>query len=377
MHVIRLPRPSHRALKAVGLSAVAALVASAFISPPVADAARPAAAAKPTVTVTATVTQTVTVTSPPETVTTTVTAPPETVTVTAPPQTVTVTAPATSATTTVEPTTATTTTTTVAPPPPASGWPDASNTGVPAGTVLTVIPGDYTITGPGTYDALDIRGTLHIRADGVTVTRSKVANVVTTDTGARSFTITDSELHSTNLDFKVFSTDRNFTVLRSEISGGNSGGMCSNCFLQDNWIHNPSVLPSNDTHHMSAWRMRQNTTLIHNTIACEVKQSAADGGCSAGLTGYGDFEPVTNNLIQGNLFQSMPYASFCAYGGASAGKPYSGQDHDIVFKDNVFERGSTGKCAVYASIGDWNGSRPGNQLINNRWDDGTPLPPFN
>ena len=89
------------------------------------------------------------------------------------------------------------------------------------------------------------------------------------------------------------------------------------------------------------------------------------------MTGYGDFGPVTNNLIQNNLFLGMPYASFCSYGGASAGKPYSGQDHDIVFDGNVFQRGSTGRCGVYAVIGDFNLSRPGNQLTNNRWDDGT------
>jgi hypothetical protein len=345
---------------------------------------------------------TVTVSLPTPTVTQTVTGPTTTVTVTASPVATTATTapttttapPITTTTATPPPTTTTTAPSTGACPVAGTNKPGASdgkggcfpgpgNTGVPAGTVLTVVNGDYSVTTPNAkVDALDIRGTLYIKADGVTVTRVKVRSSVQTDTGSRSFTVTDSELHSDSLNFKVFyNADANFTALRNEISGGASGGQCSDCVLRDNWIHNPTVLAANSTAHMSAFRMQQRATFIHNTIACEVKQSAADGGCSAGLTGYGDFGPVTNNLIQANLFAAMPYASFCSYGGASGGKPYSGQDHDIVFRDNVFQRGANSKCATYDAVGDYNPAQPGNYpkvaadyaASGNRWDDGAAL----
>ena len=48
------------------------------------------------------------------------------------------------------------------PAPSRCGWPDATNTGVPAGTVLTVRQGDLTAVNGGVYDRLDIRGCVSI-----------------------------------------------------------------------------------------------------------------------------------------------------------------------------------------------------------------------
>src|SRR5262249_12135120 len=46
-----------------------------------------------------------------------------------------------------------------APKPSACGYPDATNTGVPAGTALTVVNGDLTVSTAGAVvDAKDIRG---------------------------------------------------------------------------------------------------------------------------------------------------------------------------------------------------------------------------
>ena len=45
------------------------------------------------------------------------------------------------------------------------------------------------------------------------------------------------------------------------------------------------------TTHASTVRQSQNATIEHNTLWCSVNDVAPDGGCSANLTGYGDFEP--------------------------------------------------------------------------------------
>ena len=93
--------------------------------------------------------------------------------------------------------------------------------------------------------------------------------------------------------------------------------------------------------------MGQNATIRHNTIACDAPDVPPDAGCSAGLTGYGDFGPVRNNLIDNNYFVATT-GGFCAYGGSSPGKPYSNQTSGIVFRNNVFEK----EAAANAASGD-------------------------
>ncbi len=90
--------------------------------------------------------------------------------------------------------------------------------------------------------------------------------------------------------------------------------------------------------------MGQNATIRHNTIACDAPDVPPDAGCSAGLTGYGDFGPVQNNLIDNNYFVATT-GGFCAYGGSSHGKPYSNQTSGIVFRNNVFEKEAAANAA--------------------------------
>ena len=64
------------------------------------------------------------------------------------------------------------------PPPPTSGYPDSTNTGVPAGTTLTPVSGDLIITTAGsTVTGKDVSGVIRIQAPGVTVQNSKTAGI--------------------------------------------------------------------------------------------------------------------------------------------------------------------------------------------------------
>ena len=59
--------------------------------------------------------------------------------------------------------------------PSACGYPDATNTGVPPGTTLTVVDGDLTVRKAGAViEGKDIRGCVIIKASNVTIRRSKV-----------------------------------------------------------------------------------------------------------------------------------------------------------------------------------------------------------
>jgi len=135
-------------------------------------------------------------------------------------------------------------------------------------------------------------------------------------------------------------------------------------------------------------REEQNLTARHNTLACDYKGPFVNGdiGCSADLTGYPDFIAIKNNTVDGNLFVANPGnpgthdegASFCAYAGATPGKPYSSDPTNATnqkFTNNVFQRGWNGKCAAYGAVINFDPNRTGNVWSGNVWDDGTPVVP--
>ena len=81
----------------------------------------------------------------------------------------------------------------------------------------------------------------------------------------------------------------------------------------------------------------------HNTLLCDAPDVPPDAGCSADLTGYGDFAPIRNNTISKNLFMATKGGT-CAYGGSSGkdgSKPYGNQAANIVFSDNIFQKKSS------------------------------------
>lgn len=255
--------------------------------------------------------------------------------------------------------------------PPSPGWPGADNTGVPSGTVLTPWTGSCTTTTPNlVIDAKVITcSPLSIRAANVQITRSKVVGRVDNDSQPGSFSLVDSEVDLPGTQQLRVVIGHDITMLRTEVTGGNGGVWClATCDIRDSWIHGQRI---KDNWHASAVRMEQGLTLVHNTVVCDAPvQPDPEGSCSASLTGYGDYAPVRDNLIQGNYFPATQYAAYCAYGGSSKGKPYSDAAANIRFIDNVFAK----PCALYGPIGDWNPSAPGNVWTNNRYVDGTVIP---
>ena len=316
---------------------------------------------------------TVTVPGPTETVTETVTLPGSTRTVT---ETITVTP-------TRPPTpspTLTTVTPTVTPPPttpPTSGWPNAANTGVPAATVLTPWAGSCNITTAQTITGRSFACDVTISAV-VNIVNSRINGLVVVGTNGQ-LAMTDSEVNATPGAVRQVTGVENhdYTLTRVEITGGNRGAYCaSRCTIRDSWIHGTRITGD---WHASAVRMEQHGTFIHNVFQCDAAITPQGGGCSAGLTGYGDFAPVIDNLIQGNLFAAMPAAAFCAYGGSSGAaagaghKPFGADARDIRFVGNTFERGANRKCALYGPLDGYDSSRPGNVWSGNVWSDGVPL----
>lgn len=257
-------------------------------------------------------------------------------------------------------------------------FPGPNNTGVPAGTALTPYTGPCTITAANTViDAKTINCDLVIRAANVKITRSKITGSVATDEGSTGFSFALS-------DSQVDIGDRagtgvgavNFTATRVHVTGGNRSMNCwHDCVITDSYVHGQFRDPTG-TFHESGMRMGQSATIRHNTIICDAPDVPPDGGCSADLTGYGDFGPVQNNLIEKNFFGATT-GGYCTYGGSSQGKPYSSATNNIVFRDNVWQRGTrnsdkgTKICGYYGSNTAFDPSKPGNMWSNNKFDDGT------
>ena len=60
---------------------------------------------------------------------------------------------------------------------------------------------------------------------------------------------------------------------------------------------------------------------------------------------------------------ASPGSGFCAYGGATGGKPYSSDPTNATnqkFTNNVFQRGGNSKCGTYGPVTSFNPNRTGN-----------------
>jgi hypothetical protein len=264
--------------------------------------------------------------------------------------------------------------------PSSSAFPNASNTGVPDGVTLTKYTGSCSITTNGTViDSKLVNCDLDIKATNVVIKNSRVNGEINGGEGTKnSFTVEDSEvINGARAACQCIGSD-NFTVLRTEIKGGNRGIYCRlNCTVEDSWIHGSALLA---TQHASAIRVEQHSTITHNTMQCDwTALTDSEIGCSADMTGYPDFAPITHNTITDNLFMANPTGTgFCAYGGATAGKPFSNDPTNatyIKFVDNVWQKGSDGKCGTYGPVTGFDKNRTGNEWTGNKFDDGKVIAP--
>lgn len=257
-------------------------------------------------------------------------------------------------------------------------FPGPSSTGVPAGTTLTTHSGSCVLSS-GTYDAQTFNCDPEI-SGLVTITRSRVNGSIQVHS-AGNLTISDSYVDASPngpRETRAIWNDENGTVTidRNELVGGNGTVWCNKCTIRDSYVHGQEIQGS---WHASAVRADQNSTVIHNSLWCEAQPTPQDGGCSADLTGYPDFQPTHHWTIERNLFMANSTGNaWCAYGGGTTGKPYSNNSQNatyIVFRDNVFQRGPNGKCGSFDPITDFITGRVGNVWSGNVWDNGGTVPP--
>jgi hypothetical protein len=249
---------------------------------------------------------------------------------------------------------------------------------------------------------------IDVRASGFVLKNSYLNGGIVQSNGSPSFTVQDSFIDS-GVQYPACSngscpagkyacgdtgnattdcgvTGANFTILRTEIVNSNRAAYCESpgpCVIQDSYFHGTNLWPdASNLAHASSVREEQNLTLRHNSLHCSYTGPFVNGeiGCSADLTGYADFAPIRNNTVDSNLFVASPGSAFCAYGGATSGKPFSGDPTNGTnqkFTNNVFQRGSNRKCSSYGPVTNFDRSRTGNVWTGNIWDDGTAVAPSN
>ncbi len=256
---------------------------------------------------------------------------------------------------------------------PSGGFPNESNTG-PSGT-LTTTSGNLFINTPNTIiENRRHTGAIQIAATGVVIRNMHVIGYIMVLSGG-SVTVLDTLVDNGN-NFNIGGIGgSNMTVKRTEVIGGGHSLSCSrNCDIQDNYFHAQATPSAGMGVHGDGILFNEASDMIvkHNTLACDMP-AGSGGACSAGLAMYGDFGPVQRVQVENNLFKASP-AGYCLYGGYDSIKPYGLQGNNIVITNNVFERGTSGKCAVYGPAANVspNGTN-GNSFSGNKYDDGTPL----
>ena len=288
----------------------------------------------------------------------------------------------------------------ISPAPPLAPWPGPTNTGVPPGTTLTawgggcVITTDNTVIDSKLVDcsvANGYEGSLTIHAANVTINKSSVKGIVVLDTdlpGSNnwSMSLTDSEV-SAGLIAQAAVSAGNLTVLRSNIHGGATSVQCEYgnvdaghiCDIRDSWLHGQEM-PDDQPWHLGGFLSEGGVPagvikLIHNRVVCDHPVNLVNDGCSGDINLIPNVAAISGVLIQNNILGANVGASFCTYGGERSDKTWGHADH-VTYKDNVFERGTNRLCGGYGPVNAFDVNGPGNQWINNTWeDDGTAVPP--
>ena len=268
--------------------------------------------------------------------------------------------------------------------PSVCGYPDASNTGVPAGTTLRTVPGQVS-SGPGWHwdprgwlqvdgagavlDGISVKANVDITASNVTIKNSRV--VLSGESFGISLrhtsdvTIQDSEIYSPQetgagrlmVSIKdIYGDSTGLAILRNEIWHTATGVQVESGLIQDNYIHDLGYKDGDHVNGTTSNGGSRALTLRHNTVFNQYDQTDA-------ISLFQDFGPQANRVIDNNLLAGGGYT---IYAGANPGKANTATN--IKVTNNRISRmyypngGSYGPVTAYTSGG-------GNTWTGNIWDD--------
>jgi hypothetical protein len=244
-----------------------------------------------------------------------------------------------------------------APPGPAEGFPNASNTGVPAGTRLSAYSGPDAISRPGTVIDGKSMGCIRVTVPGVVIRNSKIScgSDYAVFSGDGDYSGTPLLVQNSEIDCKQSGGtalgEANITVRRVDIRGCENGGDINQSFtIEDSYIHD--LYNEGDAHtdglqfafgHVEGGQIvdgSRNVTIKHNTIY----GMGADGsfGTSAIISNRGGDRNV---LIQGNLLAGGAVALYCEQNATGVNYRVLGNHFSRAFGPKVGYYGVSTDCS--------------------------------
>src|SRR5450755_826181 len=223
--------------------------------------------------------------------------------------------------------------------PSACGYPDATNTGVPAGTTLLTVPGQVS-SGPGWH--YDSRGWVEVTGNGanltglyipmnldITASNVTISDVQVVTSGPNSFGI--SLRHTANVTIEnstisgvntttgrvgnaiddIYGDSTTMTIKNNNIANWRTAVQVSAGLVTGNYIHAPGYQPGDHVNGIYDTGSAQPLTISGNTIFNSMNQTD-DITLEASAPG----QTIANKTITGNLLAGGGYS---IYGGDSLG----------------------------------------------------------
>jgi Domain of unknown function (DUF4082) len=265
--------------------------------------------------------------------------------------------------------------------PSRCGYPDATNTGVPAGATLRRVPQDIT-SGPGW--AWDSRG--FIQASSGAVVQNVIVNGEIIANGS-NITITGNQItvggdtwgvgltHATNTVVSdntigvigalprlmegikdIYGDSGGTQILRNNIQNADTGVQVYEGVIADNYIHDMGSAPGDHINGTTSNGSTVMMTIRHNTILNKYDQTDA-------ISLFQDFDIEANRLITDNLVAGGGYT---IYGGDNQ---RFGKTYNIKITNNRFSRLYYPNGGYWGPVAAFDQNGVGNVASGNNWDD--------
>jgi hypothetical protein len=237
-------------------------------------------------------------------------------------------------------------------------YPDASCTGVPAGTTLTTVSGNLTVsTNDIIVNAQNVSGCILVEATGVTIKNSRAACIWANNSTAQNpangpVTVQDSEVDCGNVDggghFGTGVGPQNLSMLRVNIHGCENGGSVDRNFtLRDSYVHDLFHGPGTHTDGIETGSPSTNLTFDHNTIygfnaGCTYPNNGSCNGTSA-LNILTDGTSVADVIISNNLLAGGAHTVYCPIPSTTR-MSITGNHFSTIYSPNVGEYDASQDC---------------------------------
>jgi parallel beta-helix repeat protein len=256
----------------------------------------------------------------------------------------------------------------------ACGFPDATNTGVPAGITLTkqtttdsclVISEDHTV-----IDAVHVTGCIDVEANNVTIQNSRVTGTTwwAIKYGSTNPNVTGLKILHVKIDsipgqgpaaeggypYGISTQGAgSLEVGYSDISGFKDGIDVAHGYIHDNWIHDMSKYTGSHTQGIYVWKPPAGTSLLinHNTITDIIQDSTAAIFMVLGIHDV----TVEDNWLAGG--------SFTLYGGGTDAR-------NIQAFNNKFSTEIAPNGGNFGPVSYWSTAKTGNVWSGNVWVNG-------